>query len=100
MKFPCGFGGKRVNIKMDVIYRANVLLMRRHSTKAAGMIINTAEDTTVVFGNTVNLRTTSTGHYTLRLFSNDPHYGGQLPSGVRKPSCVAFKTSTKKEKKA
>ena len=90
MKFPCRFGEKRVNIKTDVINSAIPLLMSRHSMKTAGMIINMAEDTAVVFGDTVNLRATSSGHYIMPLFSDDPHYGSPSLSGVREHSCVAF----------
>ena len=98
--FPCRFGGKRVNIKTDIIDSAIPLLMSRHSMKTAGMIINMAEDTAVVFGDTVKLRTTSTGHYTLPLFSDVPHYGSPSLSGVREHSCTAFKSAAKKEKAA
>ena len=91
VSFLCRFKGKRVNIKTDVIVCAVSLLMSSHSMKAAGSIINMPEDTAVVFGNTVILRTTSTGHYTLPLFSDDPHYGSQLPLGVCKHSSVPLK---------
>ena len=72
--FPCRFGWKRVNIRTDVIDSAIPLFfMSCCSMKTARMIINVAEDTAVVFGNAVNLTTTSTGNYILPLFSNDPH---------------------------
>ena len=67
---PRRFRGKRVNNKTDIIDYAVRLLMNRQSRKAAGAIINLAEDTPVVFGITVNFKTTSTGHYTLPLFSD------------------------------
>ena len=67
MTFPCRFGGKRVNFKTVVNASAIPLFMNRHSMKTAGMLINMAEDTAVVFGDTVNLRATSTGHYFLPL---------------------------------
>jgi len=98
--FPCRFGGKRVNIKTDVIDSGIPLLMSRHSMKAAGMINNMAEDADILFGDTVNLRTTSTGHYILPLFSDDPHHGRPLLSGVREDSWVAFESSETKEETA
>ena len=45
---PCRFGGKCVNIKADVINCAIPLLVSHHSLKAAGMIINMADETGVV----------------------------------------------------
>ena len=68
--------------------------------KTAGMIINMAKDTPVVFSNPINLRTTFNRHYILPLFSDDPHYPSPSLSGVREPSCVPFKSSPMKEKTA
>ena len=60
--FPRRFGGKHVNIQTDVIDYAIPLLMSHHLLKVAGIIINVTEDT-------VNLPSTSTGHYILPIFS-------------------------------
>ena len=98
--FPCKFGGKRVNIKIGVIGCVIPLFLSRHSMNAAGMIISMAEDTAVVFSDTVNFRATSTGHYALPLFSYDAHNGNHSLSGVREHPYVAFKSSSKKEKTA
>ena len=54
--------------------------------KAGGIVINMTEDTAVVLDDTVNLRTISTGHYTLSLLSDDPHYGSYPLSGVNEHS--------------
>ena len=94
MTFPCKFGGKHVKIKTVVIGCVIPLRLSRHSVEAAGIITNKGSDTAVVFGSTLYLRTTSSGHYALPLFSDDPHYGSQLPSGVASslhwcPSAVA-----------
>ena len=67
--------------------------------KAGGIVINMTEDTAVVLDDTVNLRTISTGHYTLSLLSDDPHYGSYPLSGVNEYSCVANKSYTKKKKR-
>ena len=68
--------------------------------KAAGILINMAEVTAVVFGVAAYFRLTSNGHYNLPLFSDDPHYGSPSLSSVCEYSCVAFKSSVKKEKPA
>ena len=60
MTFLYRFGGKCVDIKKYVIDCGIPLLISRHSMKVAGMIMNMAEDTAVVFCDTVNLRTIST----------------------------------------
>lgn len=64
---PAKLGSTPVTIKVEIIESDIPLLLSKESMKKAGMIIHLSEDTAVVFGQKLNLNTTSAGHYVIPL---------------------------------
>ena len=65
---PVELAGKNVKIRTDVVEPNIPLLLSRNSMKKSSMMINFFEDTVVVFGQSLKLTTTTSGHYTIPLF--------------------------------
>ena len=64
---PVVLGGHKVHLTTDVIAKDIPLLISRDSMKKAGMTIDFENDIAKVFGKTINLNVTKSGHYTLPL---------------------------------
>ena len=60
---PAMIAGKEVTIQTDVIAADIPLLLSRKSMKTAGVKIDLTNDTANIFGKSVMLNTTSSGHY-------------------------------------
>ena len=61
--FPAKIGSKRVDIVADVIEVDIPLLISKVAMKKADTIIDFRNDKVTMFGETINIRFTSTGHY-------------------------------------
>ena len=61
--------GKEVTIQTDVIAADIPLLLSRKSMKTAGVNIDLTNDTANIFGKSVMLNTTSSGHYCVRIYT-------------------------------
>ena len=79
VSLPCVLAGKLIDIKTDVVDCTLPLLLSKTSMKKAGMVLNLADDTAVVFGKNVKLDMTSMGHYTLPI---------SFPASPRRIECV------------
>ena len=62
---PCVLADKNVVISTDIVECNIPLLLSKESMKRAGMVVNTKNDTVLVFGRRLGLFTTSLGHYML-----------------------------------
>ena len=62
---PCVLAGKNISIRTDVVDCNIPLLLSKASMKKAGMIIDTNNDTVMVYNCKIKLGTTSIGHYKL-----------------------------------
>ena len=60
---PALAAGKEVTIQTDVVAADIPLLLLRKSMKTAGIKIDLTSDTVTIFGKSVMLNTTSSGHY-------------------------------------
>ena len=65
--FPCVIAGKHVFIKTDVVDSDIPLLLSKSSMKQAQIKLDLLSDTAEIFGNTVILNSTTSGHYGLSL---------------------------------
>ena len=68
---PATLAGKQVVIEADVVSSDIPLLLSLQGMKRAGIQLQTATDTAVVLGQTVNLSFTSCGHYCLPLIEEE-----------------------------
>jgi transposase InsO family protein len=60
---PCTLAGKEVRIQVDVVDSDIPLLLSLKSLKGAGVKLDLEKDEAVIFGRTVSLDFTSSGHY-------------------------------------
>ena len=67
---PAVIGGKKCKISTDVVDLELPLLLSKASLKKANAVINLNDDEAVMFGQTVKLEQTSSGHYCVNLKRN------------------------------
>ena len=67
---PAVIGGKKCKISTDVVDLELPLLLSKASLKKANTVINLNDDEAVMFGQTVKLEQTSSGHYCVNLKRN------------------------------
>ena len=68
---PIMLGGYETSVEVDVIKSDIPMLLAKKDMKKAGMIIDTATDKALIQGSTVDLKTTSAGHYVVDLLERD-----------------------------
>ena len=64
---PCWIGGMKSTVVTDIVDCNIPLLLRKNSLKKAGMCLDFRNDTISTNGKTIQLRSTSSGHYVLPL---------------------------------
>ena len=71
VKIPANVVGKNIYIQADVVSCAIPLLLSKGSMKKAKVKINMENDTAVIFGKTLKLSCTSSGHYRVPLLDEN-----------------------------
>ena len=71
-EIPVVLAGKHVMLKTDVVPTEVPLLLSKSAMKRAGVVIDMNQDIAVIFGETVPLNTTSSGHYCIPLIEAFP----------------------------
>lgn len=69
VSFPCTIGKTSCRITADVVDCNIPLLFGRHSMKKAGTVLHLDEDRATMFGEPIELETTTSGHYCVPLHS-------------------------------
>ena len=64
---PVNVGGKNTFLEMDIVDAPIPLLLSKQAMKKAGAVIDTRDDTILIFGKKIDLRTVQAGHYALPL---------------------------------
>ena len=67
VKFPAVIGSHKVMIESCIVKNEIPLLLSRGSMKKAGVVLNFGNDTARILNDTVELVSTSTGHYCVPL---------------------------------
>ena len=70
-KIPAVLGGRKVMIITEVVFSQLPLLLSLYSMKKAGIVLDTANDTAMIYGKNVQLDFTSCGHYCVNLIENE-----------------------------
>ena len=65
--FPCSIAGVNVKLKSNIVSSRVPLLLSKESMKKAKMVLDIGNDTAQVFGKTIHLDETSSGHYCISL---------------------------------
>ena len=65
--FPCSIAGVNVNLSSNIVPSRIPLLLSKESMKKTKMVLDMENDTAQMFGQTVHLDQTSTGHYCIYL---------------------------------
>ena len=65
--FPCSIAGVDVKLKANIVSSRVPLLLSKESMKKAKMVLDIGNDTAKVFGKTIHLDETSSGHYCISL---------------------------------
>ena len=71
-EIPVCLAGKKVMLKTDVVDCEVPLLLSKSAMKSAGIVINMNSDSAIIFGKSVLLNTTSSGHYCVPLKEEFP----------------------------
>ena len=69
--FPAKVGNRLCNIKTEVVECKIPLLLSKESLAKAEAVIDIGKDHVMMFGQKVNIQTTSTGHYCVNIMRND-----------------------------
>jgi len=69
--FPAKVGNRLCNIKTEVVECKIPLLLSKESLAKAEVVIDIGKDHVMMFGQKVNIQTTSTGHYCVNIMRND-----------------------------
>ena len=64
---PVYIGNRKVRIETEVVDKELPLLLSKKAMKKAGMMIDFTNDSVQIFGFHINLKITSSGHYTIPL---------------------------------
>ena len=67
MCFHCILAGKHISAKSDIVESDIPLLLSKSAMKQAKLKLDSLNDIAEIFGNTVDLNNTSSGHYCLHL---------------------------------
>ena len=76
VSIPCKIAGVNVNVETDVVKSEIPLLLSKDCMKKAGTKIDFVNDKINIFGKEINLKFTSSGHYTIPL--NEYHKSSEL----------------------
>ena len=68
-EIPIRMAGIRIQLRTDVVDCDIPLLLSKTAMKKAGVVINMNDDTAVIFGKSVPLNTTTSGHYCVPIHS-------------------------------
>lgn len=99
VKVPARIGSEKVYIETDVVSNELPLLLSRKSMKAAGMVLDFNSDHVWFQGRWLQLKTTTSGHYSLRL-SQTILDDDVLPSIVLHVKTLHQCSTAEKKKKA
>lgn len=66
---PVTIGSSKIMLETDVVEKEIPLLLSKHTMKKFGSILDTRTDTVQMFGENINLRNTSSGHYAMPISS-------------------------------
>ena len=67
---PVNLGGKKTSVETDVIASDIPMLLSKEEMKKAHTVLNINEDKATIYGNEIQLKTTSAGHYIVDLLKD------------------------------
>ena len=94
--FPCNIGGRNIKLRTEVVDAEFPLLLGNTFLKKAGAVLNIRGEKARIFGNEVDMKETSSGHFTLTVCS--PIQGKVFVKSIMDVSSKGFDDSIHAEK--